>query len=152
MLLFAILGDELPEAGTKFKIGDFVTVKRTDERVVKSWLEKVAKDEIFIVYNTPKTNDPKRYFENRYCLTTIDKEGTINPYWEEFFECHLEKYNGEVAEPYKLLSKVYKEEIKLSDETWNKICEGEILLNLVPSWKEIPELSKQMKSQKSQFF
>lgn len=115
----------------KFKLGDFVTVID----------ENISKDQVFVVNNVPKRNDPMRYFENTYCLSTIYDRCKFC-FYEEFNESKLVKYNGTIDKnsPFILLQRLYKGEIKLDKEIIRQIEKGEILLNTRPTFLDIPQI------------
>ncbi len=113
----------------KFNIGDFVTV--IDDTYIPS-------EQVCVIYAIPKRNDPKRYFENTYGLSTISN-GCRFEFYHEHNESRLKKYEGEIEKdsPLMLLQKFYRDEIKLSKEILEKIETNEILLNTKPTFKDI---------------
>ncbi len=116
----------------KFKVGDFVTVID----------EEIPSDQVFIVYGVPIRNNPKRFFDNTYYLSTINDGCKFN-YYYEFNESKIKKYEGiiEDSSPLMLLKKIYTEEIEISQDVWDKIQENKILLNTYPSFRDIEELN-----------
>ena len=153
------VGDELPGAGQKFQVGDFVRMKRLWKGLCT--LYGFDGDEIFVVTNAPIRNakileEKKACFENTYCIGTAGKRGEY--IWDVHFhgyslglhENELVKYEGEVSEdsPLMFLRQVLLGEYDdmFTDEYDNrwivrKLKEGEISLAPCLSWREIPELA-----------
>lgn len=94
----------------RFSIGDFVTVID----------DEIPKDQIFVIYDVPKRNDPMRYFENTYYLSTIN-DGCRFSFCYEFNESKLLKYDDVVDNnsPLLLLQKIYRNEINIDKEIMN---------------------------------
>ena len=135
ILWWGIHGDELVSAGLEFKIGDFVELK--DE------YKEDEENRIFIVNKVPVKNKPNVLFENRYRLSTINN-GILEQYWE-LYGGQLKKYEKEIptTSPLMLLSKIYRNEVTVSDDTLSKMEQGEIILSEKPTFKEIEELKEQ---------
>jgi len=133
-VFFTMPEDNLPEAGKKFKTGDFVTIKRpyTDP------------NQIHVVCGCPQKKDENVFWENVYCLMTIESaEFCDRMTHDHVHESEIVKFLGEVPEnhPLRLLRKIFTGEIKVSDETMIKLESGEIALNFIPSWRDLPELN-----------
>ena len=119
-------GDEKPEAGTKFKIGDIVELKQSCNNM---------KSNIYVVAGTPFKREPPQLWENYYIIDGIDQG---NGYWhhEHAHESEIKHYSGKLPDGYALLSKLYKKEINISLRrlkeifgktlTANKYAQGEI--------------------------
>lgn len=115
----------------KFNVGDFVTVID----------DEVPADQVFVVSNAPIRNDPKRFFDNTYCLSTIS-DGCRFSFYHDYNECQIKKYDGTIDSnsPFILLQKFYRGEIDIDDNILRKIEDGDILLNTKPTYLDIPEL------------
>ncbi len=113
----------------KFKIGDFVTVKN-------SYL--IPEGQLCIVNQVPERNNPERYFENTYTVSTILDNNWFG-YCYDFNESELEPYKGKIDKdgPFEFLRKIYTNEIQIDKETLRKIEDNEIILNLKPTYKEM---------------
>lgn len=134
ILCWDIHGDELHSSGEEFAVGDFVELK--DEYKVDE------ENRVFVVNKVPVKNKPNVLFENRYRLSTINN-GVLEPYWE-LYGGQLKKYNGNISptSPLMLLSKMYKNEITVSEDILKKMEQGEIILNESPSFGKIKELKE----------
>ena len=121
--------DDLPDAGSKFQNGDFVTTKNDHHKQVYvvsgSWrteyLEKLRKDP---------------YWENNIWIDYIEDNGTYYYDYSIFNEALLRRYDGEVNESMLIASKICKGEIDISKELGLKIELGEIDCSPRPSLKE----------------
>ena len=67
-----------------------------------------------------------------------------------FNEKELELYTKKLPKdsPILFLSKYFKGEIKLKNNTWKDIESGRITLNENTSFRDVPEIMKQMKGKK----
>ena len=144
--------DTLPEAGTKFKIGDFIRLKRPR----KTRYDHTDFENVFVVAGVPRRDDEGRLEENTYYIETVGKKGEYLWDWDWHFpfsgihEDELEKYEGEIDKnsPLMFLRRIFLNEFKdvYSDE-WGdnaivrKLEKYEILLSPCLSWREIPELA-----------
>lgn len=118
-------------AGNKFKIGDIVKLKNIEEYCIDDNL-----DRIYVVRWLPRKFNGEKYFENKYALSSFyecdnewhNKELFTFEYWEK----DIEKYEGKIEKnsEYDLLSKIVKEEIKVSPDYFNKIKIGMLPLTL----------------------
>ena len=95
-------GDEKPEAGTKFKVGDIVSLRSGR-----------SEPDICVVASTPKRKEPPELWENYYTLVCL---GMNYGFWVYMYihESEFEEYFGPIPDEYALLSKLYKKEIKIS--------------------------------------
>jgi hypothetical protein len=127
--VFTRYPDDDENKPNKFEIGDFVTVIDDDY---------IPSDQPCVIYAVPNKNDPKRYFENTYCISTISN-GCRFEFYHEHNESRLQKYEGKIAEdsPLMLLKKLYRNEIQLDKEILEKIETNEIILNTKPTYKDI---------------
>jgi hypothetical protein len=67
-------GDDLPEAGTKFKVGDFVRLRRPmRERHYQH--RRADTEQVFVVRYTPRRDDKGQLLENTYQLETVTERG-----------------------------------------------------------------------------
>jgi len=159
-------GDEKEDAGTKFKVGDFVTITGTfgildqndntrnsvmtlgenmdDTQVLTS--HKGNYSDVFVVMGVPgKKNESKipDEWENMYTVVFIDDKFLYDH--SHPHELQIRPFEGEIPEdhPLWLLRKLAKDEIKLSDELWEDIFMRRVQFDykLSKSWKDIPELN-----------
>lgn len=131
--------DELPEAGTKYKVGDLVTCN--------DWENKDYFPEAFIVIKTPQKIEGG-VWPNHYEVAYIEKsrsrrpvvhtvefhEEDIQPCFSVFLEHNLFK------EQLLVLQKVARGEVELTEKVREDIFGGKILFNDEPSWRDIPGL------------
>ena len=122
-------------AGSKFKVGDIVRIKNENYEFA---------DRLHVIQSCPKKLDNQKYFENDYNVIT-----NHNLYDDGCHECifkenELELYEGKLAEdsPIKLLSRILKNEISISDKIRSDIICGRIALNNAPSFRDLEELNK----------
>ena len=137
-------GDDLPEAGTKFNIGDFVRLKRP----LRSSIGKVGTDTIFVIDATPRRADDGRLIENTYQLCTAGDDGKY--LWDLDFhypfqgihENELVKHEGDVDEggPLAFLSRLAKGEFANAEKIYAQLIDQKILLTSGVTWRDIPEL------------
>ncbi|MCH5188074.1 MAG: hypothetical protein J1F63_06685 [Oscillospiraceae bacterium] len=94
-------GDELPQAGTRFKKGDIVE------------LMGGCPGNVYVVAGTPLKPEPPRLWENIYAVACIEECGG---YWchGHVHESEMKKYSGELPDGYDILSKLYKDEFRIS--------------------------------------
>ena len=145
-------GDDLPEAGKKFKVGDFVQLKRP----LKSNYDSFDVHDIFVVFGTPRLDEEGHVESNGYGIETVTEKGEYLWHlefgfsWDGIHESELVKYEGEVPEdsPLMFLRRVFLGEFDgmFIDEYGDrgivrKLEEGEISLSTCLSWREIPELA-----------
>ena len=138
-------GDDLSEAGTRFKIGDFVRLKRP---LISGTGDRFETDIVFVVYNTPFRRGGGQLVENTYKISTIGEWGEY--LWDLDFhypfqgihENELVKHEEKVEEdsPFMFLSRLYKDEIDDAEEICEKLFDGEIVLSSITTWRDIPEL------------
>lgn len=97
-------GDEKPEAGTKFKMGDIVVWERNCPN---------RKSNVYVVAGTPFKRELPQLWENYYNIAGIDEDDGCW-YHEHAHESELKPYSDELPDGYALLSKLYKKEINIS--------------------------------------
>ena len=95
-------GDEKPEAGTKFKVGDLVCLGSYGKPF-----------DVCVVASTPKKKEPPELWENHYTLACLDQH---YGFWSHIHthESELKEYSGHLPDGYDLLIKLYKKEFKIS--------------------------------------
>jgi hypothetical protein len=121
-------------AGEKFKIGDVVTVKKDEYRSMDS--ETYVGKRLYVVRWLPKRVKGSIYFENTYAL--------ISNYYDGLFihgerENNIEKYEGKIApeSPIGFLQRIIKKEVTVTEEIWNDMKIGKILLDDRSNYKEL---------------
>jgi hypothetical protein len=134
-------GDELPEAGTKFQIGDFVRLKRPGKTIDG----KFDTDVVFVVADLPNRNKDGLLIENTYRIETVSKEGKYQ--WDSDFhlpfsgihENELVKYEGDVDvnSPLWFLRRVFLGELGDVSEMVKKLENGELALTPDVTWGEL---------------
>lgn len=131
--------DELPEAGTKYKVGDLVTVN--------DWENKDYFADVFIVIKTPQKIEGG-VWPNHYEVAYIEKSKTFRPvvhtveFHEEDIQPCLSVFleHDPLKERILALQKVARGEVELPEQLRADIFGGRILFNDEPSWRDIPEL------------
>ena len=139
-------GDELPEAGTKFQLGDFVQLKRP---LSADGLRRFGTKEVFVITGIPVRDSEGYLNENKYSIETVSEWGKY--LWDLDFgwpfsgihESELVKYEGEIKDvsPLVFLRRVFCRESEQVREVVRKLEHREILLTPHISWREIPELA-----------
>ena len=157
-------GDEKEDAGTLFKVGDFVTItgiygrpdkdetnyvvalgnEQNDIQAVTG--RKGSYSDVCVVLGVPgnknECKDPEKW-ENIYTVTFIDEQFLYDHTHPHESQIHL--YNGEVPEdnPLWLLRKLATGEIEVSEEIRNDMFYRNILFDYKSkkSWKDIPEFN-----------
>ena len=124
--------DLLPDAGTKFKVGDLVKIVKqklmTDDISYSYYPEYSI---VYVVRSLPRRIKGQKYLRNTYALSEI-KNNSISSgiYTWEFHEEQIAKYNGKIEEnsPIDVLRKIIKKEIKVNREIWYGLKNGTISL------------------------
>ena len=146
-------GDDLPEAGTKFKVGDFVRLKRAWNRHPAPSFDT---DTVFSIIGIPQRDKEGRLKENTYHIETVSERGEY--LWDLNFhypfqgihETELVKHEGEVDKnsPLWFLHSVfisgqtdYKNTEEFEKGIIHKLERGKILLTPDITWQDIPELA-----------
>lgn len=121
-------------AGTKFKIGDLVTVIDS-----MSSSEKLIKDRIFVVRYLPRRIEGQKYFKNSYALISVFDEEIKGLFTFEIYEKDIKLFTGTIdpTSPIGILQKIIKGELKVSAEIWQKLENGEIAFDTRPNYKEV---------------
>ena len=138
-------GDDLPEAGTKFQLGDFVRLKRP----LKAGQRSFGTDEVFVITGVPVMDSDGYLNENKYNIETVLEWGEY--LWDLDFgwpfsgihESELVKYDGEIKDdsPLVFLRRVFCGEGEQMREVVRKLERSEILLTPCISWGDIPEFA-----------
>lgn len=131
--------DELPEAGTKYKVGDLVTFNDMENK------EYFA--DVFVITKTPQKVEGG-VWSNHYEVAYIEKSKMLRPVvrMEEFHEEDIQPCFNALLEHNPLkeqllaLQKVAVGEIELPEKLREDIFSGKVLFNDEPSWRDIPEL------------
>lgn len=124
--------DLLPDAGTKFKVGDLVKIvkqKLMIDDISYSYYPEYSI--VYVVRSLPRRIKGQKYLRNTYALSEI-KNNSISSgiYTWEFHEEQIAKYNGKIEEnsPIDVLRKIIKKEIKVNREIWYGLKNGTISL------------------------
>ena len=132
-------------AGEKFKVGDIV---KLSENVCKSI--ETNPDKLYIVRFLPRRIEGQKYFENTYGLiSTFDNEVINGLFTEEYYEKDIIKYDGEIDSnsPIGILQKIIKGEIKISNNTWQLLKNGEISFDTRENFSEFKNSNIELKEQ-----
>ena len=146
-------GDDLPEAGTKFKEGDFVRLKRAWNRHPAPSFDTST---VFSIIGVPPRDKEGQLVENTYHIETVSERGEY--LWDLDFhypfqgihETELVKHEGEVDKnsPLWFLHSVfisgqtdYKNDEEFEKGIIRKLEKKTILLTPDVTWREIPELA-----------
>lgn len=126
-----------PLAGTKFKKGDIVKIKDTNYALSEM---------LHVVTEVPHKKENQKFFNNYYKVITNHNSFDEGCYVDAFNERELELYTGKLSKdsPIVFLSKYFKGEIKLKNISWMDIECGNITLNENKSFRDIPEIMKQL--------
>ncbi len=122
--------DLLPNAGTKFKIGDLVKIVKPNKRMEDcSYNEHPEYSDVYVVRYLPRRIEGQKYLRNTYALSEIsDDNYAPGIYTWEFHEEQMAEYDEEIEEnsPIDVLRKIIKKEIKVNRETWDNLKYGVI--------------------------
>ena len=126
-----------PLAGTKFKKGDIVKIKKNKD----SCRDYSFTDKLHVITDTPH----KRKYNVIVNHNSFDEGCHV----DVFNEKELELYTGELPEdsPLIFLSKYFKGELKLKNVSWMDIECGKVTLNENKSFRDVPEIMEQMKGE-----
>lgn len=127
-----------PQAGTKLRKGDIVKIKKNQEYSFK--------DKLHVVTDVPHKKENQEFFENTYDVIVNHNNYDEGCHVDVFHENELEPYTEELPEdsPIVFLSQYFKRQIKLKDISWSDIENGRITLNENKSFRDIPEIMKQL--------
>lgn len=130
-----------PKAGTKFKIGDIVKIKKGMH------CNYDFCDKLHVVVDTPHKLENQRFFDNTYRVIVNHSSYNEGCHVEVLHENELEKFEGTLPydSPILFLSKLKKGEIKLENVSWSDIECGHIALNENKSFRDVPEIMEQLK-------
>lgn len=122
--------DELPEAGTKFKLGDFVVEKQDSK------YQRLNRG-VYIIAGCPERDENGLRTENFYTCDFIDLGYFEYLNHDHFHESKLELYTGEVSPAYKWLSDMLAGRIEISQEDRQKVFSGEVNFAEEISYRDI---------------
>lgn len=134
--------DNEPNAGTLFNVGDIIIVKGETYGGLKRNLDYLA-----VVCSIPLSKEEFRgeeEWENYYLIYTIDDKGYLTH--EHAHERFIEKVEDDKKLPvgvefYKVLSQIFKGNIKLSEKSYNQLLYKDTYVINDLAVYEIPELS-----------
>ena len=134
-------GDDLPEAGTKFHVGDFVRLNRPGESIDG----KFSTETVFVVAGTPRREKDGTLKENSYRIETVSKEGKYQ--WDSDFhlpfsgihenELVMHEDEVDIGSPLWFLRRVLLGELGDVGEIVKKLEKGEIALTPDVTWEEL---------------
>ena len=124
-------------AGTKFKKGDIVKIKDTNY---------IFHDKLHVITDVPHKKENQKFFHNEYNVIINHNSFDEGCHVDVFDERELELYTEKLSKdsPIVFLSKYFKGEIKLKNISWMDIECGNITLNENKSFRDIPEIIKQL--------
>ena len=136
-----------PFAGTKFKKGDIVRIKKDYDSHLGDYN---FYDKLHVIMDVPHRVKNSKFFRNSYEVIVNHNIFDEGCYVDVFNEKELELYTKKLPKdsPILFLSKYFKGEIKLKNNTWKDIESGRITLNENTSFRDVPEIMKQMKGRK----
>ena len=132
-----------PNAGTKFKKGDIVKIKDYSS----SHFNYEFSDMLHVVTDTPHKKKNQKFFKNQYYVIVNHNCFDEGCHVDIFDENDLELYTNKLPKdsPITFLSKYFKGEINLNNIKWQDIECGRIVLNENKSFRDFPEILKQLK-------
>ena len=127
-------GDEKEDAGTIFKLGDYVKLGSNHHHYYD------LKDMVFVIGETPSKKSDSNVWENTYALYFIGKDAKF--YHTVAHETEIIVYNGDIPaeNPLQMLKKIATGEVKVSPETWEDINNQRIMFDWqggTRSWRNI---------------
>ena len=133
-----------PLAGTKFKKGDIVKIKKDYNSHSKDY---IFCNKLHVITDIPHKNKNQKFFRNSYKVLTNHNSYDEGCHIDVFNEKELELYTDKLPNdsPILFLSKYFKGEIKLNNIRWSDIECGRITLNENKSFRDVPEIMEQMK-------
>ena len=135
-----------PKAGTKLKKGDIVKIKRN----AKSHFNYTFEDMLHVITDVLLKEENQKFFRNIYKVIVNHNQFDEGCHVDIFNENELEIYTDELPKdsPIVFLSRYFKGEIKLKNIKWSDIECGRITLNINKSFRDIPEIVKQINKEK----
>lgn len=133
-----------PSAGTKFKKGDIVKIKKDYDSHSRDYN---FDDKLHVITDIPHKKQNQKFFRNSYNVIVNHNSYDEGCHVDMFDEKELELYTDKLPNdsPLIFLSKYIKGEIKLKNISWMDIECGRITLNENTSFRDIPEIMEQMK-------
>lgn len=130
-------------AGTKFKKGDIVKIKKSQDYIFQ--------DKLHVITDIPHKSNTQKFFRNTYDVIINHNIYDEGCHIDVFNENELELYTGELPKdsPIRFLSKYFKGEIELKNINWSDIECGKITLNGNKSFRDFPEIIKQLEGEKN---
>ena len=128
-----------PLAGSKFKRGDIVKIKKCNKNYD-------FEDKLHVITDVPHKKENQQFFRNSYKVIVNHNSYDEGCHVDVFDENELELYKEKLPEdsPLIFLSKYFRGEIKLGNTKWIDIECGNITLNENKSFRDIEEIRKQM--------
>lgn len=121
-------------AGTKFKIGDIVTVNSNCNK-------ELTNNKIFVVRFLPRRVTGSNYFINTYGVTsTYNKDTNLGNgiFTFEYRESELKKYNGKIEKdsPIGVLQRILKRDIGVTNKVWQDLKNGKVSFDTKINYKK----------------
>ncbi len=134
-----------PKAGTKFKKGDIVRIKKN----IRSHDNYNFIDKLHVITDIPHKKEEQKFFSNTYTVIVNHNSYDEGCHIDVFNENELELYTENLPfdSPLIFLSKYIKKEIRLDTISWSDITCGHITLNEKKSFRDIPEIINQLKNE-----
>ena len=135
-----------PYAGTKFKKGDIVKIKKEYNNHSKDY---IFSNKLHVITDIPHEKKNQKFFQNSYHVIVNHNSYDEGCHVDSFNEKDLELYTEKLPNnsPIIFLSKYFKGEIKLQNISWLDIECGRITLNENKSFRDIPEIMEQLKGE-----
>lgn len=124
-----------PNAGTKFKIGDIVRIKKYQD----SHNNYAFKDKLHVIKDVPHKKENQEFFSNTYKVVVNHNSYDEGCHVDIFNENELELYTGKLSDdsPILFLSDFLKEKMKIKNISWNDLECGKIVLNENKSFRDV---------------
>lgn len=131
-------------AGTKFKKGDIVKIKKRYNSHIKDY---IFSNKLHVITDIPHKKKNQKFFRNSYHVIVNHNSYDEGCHVDSFNEKDLELYTEKLpnSSPIIFLSKYFKGEIKLQNISWLDIECGRITLNENKSFRDVPEIMEQLK-------
>ena len=135
-----------PFAGTKFKKGDIVKIKKDYNSHSKDYM---FCHKLHVITDIPHKKKNQKFFRNSYEVIVNHNSYDEGCHEDIFNEKELELYTEKLPNdsPIIFLSKYFKGEIKLQNISWLDIECGRITLNENKSFRDITEIMEQLKGE-----